>query len=262
MNPLKVLIIEDEKPAADKLQRTILKYDNTIQILGPIDNIKAAVSYLKDNLNDVDLLFLDIRLIDGESFSIFEQIEINKPVIFTTAYDEYALQAFKLNSIDYVLKPYTFDDIERAINKFHKIYDSRTDSKQLPFDVSILEKLLLQNQNQYKTRFVVRKGEKIKAIETSDIKLFYADDRDVYLVSTDGRRYSVNNKLEEICKLIDPTKFFRVNRTFLVQFGSINEIIAYSNSRLKLDVGFKYDKDIIVSRDKVNDFKKWMEGDS
>lgn len=259
----RILIIEDEKPAAEKLQRTILKYNSNLEISGPIDSIKSAVEYLNENLNEIDLIFLDIRLIDGESFSIFEQIEINKPVIFTTAYDTYALEAFKLNSIDYVLKPYTYSEIEKALNKYQKIYNDKTAiNPQLPFDVSLLEKFIAQNQKHYKSRFMVKKGEKIKAIDVSEIKLFYADDRDVYLLANDNRRYSVNNKLEEVCELIDPSNFFRVNRTFLVQFSAIIEVIAYSNSRLKLDVGFKFDKDIIVSRDKVNSFKLWLEGDN
>jgi len=259
---MKILIIEDEIPAAEKLRRNILKYSTDFEILASIQSIKKAVEFLSENQDSVDLLFLDIRLIDGESFSIFKQIEIDKPVIFTTAYDEYALEAFKLNSIDYILKPYTFSDIKTALDKYQKIYSKiEKIPQQLPFDVLMLEKLLQSNKKHYKNRFVVRKGEKIKAIETAEIKLFYADDRDVYLLSSDNRRYAVNNKLEEVCSLVDPTKFFRVNRTFLVQFDAIVEVIAYSNSRLKLDVGFKFDKDIIVSREKVNEFKSWMEGD-
>ncbi|MBI9066312.1 MAG: response regulator transcription factor [Salinivirgaceae bacterium] len=259
---LRILIIEDEKPAADKLERQLKKYNDDFIISGPIESVAEAVKLLELKQNEFDLLFLDIRLIDGESFSIFEKVKINKPVIFTTAYDNYALEAFKLNSIDYILKPYTFDSIKIALDKFYSLSESLSEFSQKPsINMEMIQNLLNANKKQYKTRFMVRKGEKIKAIETDDIKLFYADDRDVYLLSTDNRRYAVNQKLEETCNLVDPKKFFRVNRTFLVQYNAIEEVIAYSNSRLKLNVNFKFDKDIIVSREKVNDFKRWMEGE-
>lgn len=262
MKNLRILIIEDEKPAAAKLERQLLQYSGDFQIKGPIESVAEAIKILEAKQNEFDLLFLDIRLIDGESFSIFEKVKINKPVIFTTAYDNYALEAFKLNSIDYILKPYTFDSIKIALDKFYSLSESLSEYSQKPsINMEMIQNLINGNKKLYKTRFIVRKGEKIKAIETSEIKLFYADDRDVYLLSKDNRRYAVNQKLEETCTLVDPKKFFRVNRTFLVQYDAIEEVIAYSNSRLKLDVNFKFDKEIIVSREKVNDFKRWMEGE-
>lgn len=262
MKNLRILIIEDEKPAAQKLERQLLKYNESFIISGPIESVADAVNLLSTEQNNFDLLFCDIRLVDGESFSIFEKIKVDKPVIFTTAYDEFALEAFKLNSIDYILKPYTFDNIKIALDKFYQLSESMAGfAAQSNVSMEMIQQLLEGQKKQYKTRFMVRKGEKIRAIETSDIKLFYADDRDVYLLTRDNRRYAVNQKLEETTNMVDPKKFFRVNRTFLVQYDAIEEVIAYSNSRLKLDVAFKFDKDIIVSREKVNDFKRWMEGE-
>lgn len=262
MKNLRILIIEDEKPAAAKLKRQLLQYSENFQIYGPIESVAEAVKLLEHKQDDFDLLFLDIRLIDGESFSIFKKVKIITPVIFTTAYDNFALEAFKLNSIDYILKPYAFDSIKIALDKFYALSESLSAfSPKSSINMEMIQNLITGHKKQYKTRFMVKKGEKIKAIDTSNIKLFYADDRDVYLLSKDNRRFAVNQKLEETCNLVDPKKFFRVNRTFLVQYDAIEEVIAYSNSRLKLDVNFKFDKDIIVSREKVNDFKRWMEGE-
>lgn len=262
MKNLKILIIEDEKPAAAKLERQLLKYNSEFQISGPVESIADAVTILEKKQADFDLLFLDIQLIDGKSFSIFEKVEVKKPVIFTTAYDQFALEAFKLNSIDYILKPYSYENIKTALDKFFQLSQTMVEySDQPPVNIDLIQQLLGKQQKQYKSRFMVRKGEKIKAIETTDIKLFYADDRDVYLLTRDNRRFAVNQKLEEISALVDPKKFFRVNRTYLVQYDAIEEVIAYSNSRLKLDVDFKFDKEIIVSREKVNEFKRWMEGE-
>lgn len=255
---MNIAIIEDEKPAAEKLTKLIKTYDSSYCIFGPFSSISSSVEFLSNNMESIDLLFVDIQLTDGISFSIFEQINIQKPIIFTTAFNEYAIQAFKLNSIDYILKPYNLADIESAFVKYKSLKSSFSDTNQ-SFDIKALQEMVSQKPN-YKTRFMVRKGDKIKAIETKQIKLFYADDRDVYLLNDENRRYSVNLNLEEVNKLLDPETFFRVNRTFIVQFNAISEIIAYSNSRLKLDVGFKTDKDIIVSRDKVAEFKKWIEG--
>lgn len=262
MQILRALLIEDEKPAAAKLERLIKQYDEAIQITGPIESIHDAVSTLQADKDAFDLLFLDIQLVDGKSFEIFNQIKIDVPIIFTTAYDEFAIEAFKHNSIDYILKPYNFDAIKTALDKFYRINSHKTQAKaETKIDLSLIEQLLNKSEKQYKKRFMARKGDKLKAVETENIKLFYADDRDVYLITMDNKRYAVNQKLEEIDGLVDPTRFFRVNRSFLVHFNGIKEVIAYSNSRLKLDVDFKYDKDIIVSREKVNIFKLWLEGE-
>lgn len=263
MSPLRILIIEDEKPAVEKLTSILLKYNSKFSIVKNTISINESVEFLKSNLNSIDLIFLDIQLTDGLSFSIFEKIKITKPVIFTTAYNEYALKAFQLNSIDYILKPYIFEDIKKALDKFFNfknVIQEKDESEQ--FDIEFIKKVIAQEKSPiYKERFMVRKGEKIKAIDTSDIKLFYADDRDVYLISSENRTFAVNHKLEEVEKMLDPKKFFRVNRTYIVQFVAINEIIAYSNSRLKIDTNCRLDKEIIVSREKVGAFKRWIEGE-
>lgn len=262
MEPLNVLIIEDEKPAAEKLERLLKKYQPAINISGPIVSVEGAVAVLTEKADNFDLVFLDIRLIDGESFTIFKQVEVNLPVIFTTAYNQYAIEAFKLNSIHYLLKPYSFDDLKQALDKFYKVSHVKKSAPAPPqVDMELLQQLIQSPEKKYKSRFMVRKGEKIKTLDTNQIKAFYADDRDVFLLSDDNRRFSVQQKMEELEQVLNPKQFFRVNRTYIVQVNAINEIIAYSNSRLKIDVGFSFDKEIIVSREKVPSFKKWMEGE-
>ena len=249
---MNIVIIEDEQLASEKLERYLLKYNNSLNIISVLTNIVDAVEWFNSNDN-YDVVFMDIQLTDGLSFEIFNHTKINKPVIFTTAFDEYALDAFKVNSIDYILKPITFTDISKAMNKLK--------SMQTLFTPSSLSKVVeVVKQKKVKDRFLVRIGNHIKSIKIEEIALFFAEGRTVYLVTKKGKKFIVDFKLEILEGLINASLFFRVNRTFIINISAIKDVIVYSNSRLKIILETKTEKEIIVSREKVTAFKSWLEG--
>lgn len=257
---MKVLIIEDEVPAAEKLERYLLKYDSTIHIAAKLDTVKSAVAWLTTNQDQIDLIFMDIQLIDGLSFQIFQQVIVRKPVIFTTAFNEYALDAFKVNSIDYLLKPITFTDLSASLRKLDALREQLqpgTDSQR-----ERIQQLAAAGARpkEYKTRFMVKLGEHIRSITTDQIALFYADGRDVYLVTTQNRKFIIDYTLESLEDILDPSVFFRLNRTFILNINAIKDVLVYSNSRLKITLQQEFEKEIIVSREKVGDFKEWFDG--
>jgi DNA-binding LytR/AlgR family response regulator len=253
---MKVVIIEDEIPAAEKLERYLKRYDEGIEVLDKIQSVSKAVPWFKDFHDNVDLVFMDIELVDGQSFKIFEQVEISKPIIFTTAYDEYAVQAFDVNSIAYLLKPYSLEDLSKAIDKFKQLNSSVNQEQ----DLTELLKGIGQAKN-YKSRFMIKIGEHIRSVTIDDIVYFYAEGRNAYIINKQARRLIIDYKLEELEELLDPATFFRVNRTYIVNINSITDVLVYSNSRLKVITEVKTEKDIIVSREKVSDFKKWFDGE-
>ena len=250
---MNIVIIEDESLAADKLARYLLKYDATIQILEEIASISEAVSWFQAN-NDYDVVFMDIQLTDGLSFEIFNQVQITKPIIFTTAFDEYALDAFKVNSIDYILKPITFTDISKAMNKLKKLQSVFSGNDHIQTAVKEL------SEKKTKDRFLVRLGNHIHSIKTTEISLFYAEGRTVYLITTQKKKYILDYKLESLENVLNSAVFFRVNRTFILNISDIKDVLVYSNSRLKITSSVFNEKEIIVSRDKVSSFKLWFEG--
>ncbi|MDH5474529.1 MAG: LytTR family DNA-binding domain-containing protein [Cyclobacteriaceae bacterium] len=251
---MKVLIIEDEVPAAEKLERYISKYDNSIQVVGIINSIKESVHFLTDHLTTLDLIFMDIQLKDGLSFEIFDKVQVNKPVIFTTAFNEYAVDAFKVNSIAYLLKPITFTDLSIAMKKLDSL---KAQFSSVEHANLMVEKLTRKN---YKERFMVKVGDHIKSIKTEDIELFFAEGRDAYLVTNAKRKFIIDFKMEELQEMLNNTIFFRVNRTFIVNINAIKDVLVYSNSRLKITPTVDFDKEIIVSREKVTAFKEWFSG--
>lgn len=255
---MKVVIVEDEIPAAEKLERYIKRYDDSIEIIAKIQSIAEAVAWLKLHLDAVDLIFMDIELADGRSFEIFEKIDIHKPIIFTTAYDEYALKAFEVNSVSYLLKPITFLDLSGAISKFIGLQNL---TKEQP--TNQLKDLLkkLEEKRNFKTRFMIKIGEHIRSITTENIVYFYAEGRNAYITNDQGRRLIIDYKLEDLEEILDPALFFRVNRTFILNINFINDVLVYSNSRLKVITAVKSEKEIIVSREKVASFKKWFDGE-
>lgn len=255
---MKVLIIEDEVPAAEKLERYLLKYDPATTIAGHLSTVADAVLWLKENQERIDLIFMDIQLIDGLSFQIFQQVQVRKPVIFITAFNEFALDAFKVNSIDYLLKPITFTDLSNSLKKLESLREQLqwNDSK-----TRQLSDVFSSNKTKdYKTRFMVKLGDHIRSITADQISLFYADGRDVYLVTVQNRKFIVDYTLETLEDLLDPTVFYRVNRTFILNIHTIKDVMMYSNSRLKISLTQEFDKEIIVSREKVNPFKEWFDG--
>ena len=245
-----VLIVEDESLSAQKLQRMLEKSKFDINITGVTSSIKETVKFLMKNT--VDLIFLDIQLEDGISFKIFEQIDIDTPVIFTTAYDNYAIKAFELNSIDYLLKPVSKSKLNDAVEKYKKR------SVKIP-DINDLKNLL--DKKEYKKRFLVNVGMKIKTINTDDIAYFYAYDKSVFMTTYDKSRYTIDYTLENLNDELPPDKFFRINRKFIINIKAISNMITLSRSRIKIELDPPPPKDIeaIVSVDRSGDFKDWLD---
>ncbi|UII20681.1 LytR/AlgR family response regulator transcription factor [Fulvivirga ligni] len=252
---MKVLIIEDEVPAAEKLERYLLRYDANIEILDKLTSVEESVAWLKRHQDRIDLIFMDIQLTDGKSFDIFPSVNVEKPIIFITAFDEYAVEAFKVNSIAYLLKPIIYADLEAALNKMESLRSHLN-----PGAFNINQALQQLQKDQYKTRFMVKLGEHIKSITTDSIELFYAEGRTVYLLTNQERKFIIDYKLEELESMLDPQQFYRANRSFIVNINAIEDVVVYSNSRLQISTKVPFDKEIIVSREKVNPFKNWFNG--
>ena len=252
-----VIIIEDETLAGRRLHDLIKKYDPLTRVLAKIDSVKSSVKWFKENAHP-DLVFMDIQLADGLCFEIFEEVTPNAPVIFTTAFDEYAIRAFKVNSIDYLLKPIDFDELSFAIDKYHKL--TNTTDAQIPVvSREVSETVIRLLKNEYKERFAVKIGEHIRAFTAQDICCFYSFEKTTYALLNNKRAYIVDYSIEQLENILNPKHFFRVNRKFIVKHGSIKEIISYSNSRLKLILSVHPEnEDIIVSREKVSAFKTWL----
>jgi len=256
---MKVIIVEDETPAAEKLERLLKQYDPDIQICGRFDTVEKTVRWLENIDNTVDLIFLDIQLADGISFEIFRRTQVNSPVIFTTAYNEYAIDAFKVNSIDYLLKPISYEDLYRSMTKLESFRESLPTVKhRIQFEE--LSQALSQLQKNHKTRFMVKVGEHIRSVTTNNISLFYAEGRTIFMLTNQGKRFIIDYKLEELESLLDPERFFRVSRSFIVNINAVADVIMYSNSRLKVRMDQEFEKEIIVSREKVSQFKTWFDG--
>ncbi|WP_425237057.1 LytR/AlgR family response regulator transcription factor [Ulvibacterium sp.] len=251
---MKVVIIEDEYLAAEKLERYLLKYNRDIEVLIKLSSLETAIPWIGEHQETVDLFFMDVQLTDGLSFEIFSTISVEKPVIFTTAFDEFAIDAFKVNSIDYLLKPITFTDLSKALNKLKSLKEQFSRHPEISPLVQQLGK------KSYKDRFLVRMGNHIHSIPTESIGYFYAEGRDVYLKRTNGKKYLIEYTLESLEELLDPKKFLRTNRSFVVHINAIEDVVVYANRRLKLTLNPKTENELIVSREKVAKFKLWFEG--
>ena len=252
---MKVLIIEDEHLAANRLIDLIKKYDKYIEISAKISSVKKAIKWFKEN-PEPDLAFMDIQLADGLSFEIFEQCKINCPVIFTTAFDEYAIKAFKVNSVDYLLKPFDYTELANSITKYKTHFNTKSNLVQI--QQSQIEEVLNILENNYKSRFVVKVGVHIKSVETKDIAYFYSMQKASYLHTYQNKDYLIDFSLEQIEQLLNPKLFFRINRKYIININSIKDIVSFSNSRLKIILSNCDDEDIIVSREKIAKFKNWL----
>lgn len=251
---MNVLIIEDEKPAARRLNRMLAELDIEVQQM--LHSVEESLNWLQNNPHP-DLIFLDIQLSDGLSFEIFEEIEVKSAIIFTTAYDEYALKAFKLNSIDYLLKPIDDDELEAAVNQFKQQQPAQSD---VQVNLDDIRKLLINPvDRKFKKRLSIKVGQHIKIIHIDEIECFYSENKSTYIHTKENRNYLLDNSLENWQEQLDPEHFFRVNRTYIVHINAIKDIIAYSNSRLKLILNSYSENEIIVSRERVKDFKKWID---
>ncbi len=248
---MKILIIEDEKIAADKLERQLKQLDPDFEVAEKIDSVIKAVDWL--NNNEADLIFLDIHLSDGLSFTIFEEVEINTPIIFTTAYDAYAIQAFKLNSIDYLLKPINKGDLELALQKFHRLHGENSNQ-----DYLHLIALLKGKEHAFQERFMVYTGEKIKSVNIQQVAYFFAEGKYVFLVDKDNKQFIIDFTLSKLQTLLDPNLFFRINRKFIIHIDAIHQMEPYSKARLKIDLTPPANQDVIVSIERSSEFKKWL----
>jgi len=235
----------------------VRKYDPESTVYGPIRSVTKSVEWLKEH-PPPDLILMDIQLEDGLSFEIFEKVEVHSPVIFTTAYNEYTIKAFKVNSVDYLLKPIDYDELSAALEKLQTFFGPK--QNEVPVQKSMIyDKLLTQLGNQYKSRFVVKAGQHIRSIGVEDIMYFYSAGKSSFLCVTGGRNYDLDYSLDQVESLVDPEVFFRVNRKYIVRWDSIEDIVIYSGSRLKLKLKTPVDDDILVSREKVKNFKEWLD---
>ncbi len=250
---MKILIIEDEKIAADRLEKMLKEIDPALDVRAKLDSVEESVRWL--SRHSVELIFLDIQLSDGIGFEIFEQIDLKTPVIFTTAYDEYALKAFELNSVAYLLKPVRREELAASIAKYRSLR-----SLFLP-DMAALMACIKGDETRYKQRFVIQIGNKIKRIELAETAYFYALEKNVFLKTVRNKSYPVEYSLDALEKILDPRQFFRINRKMLISMHSIVNITAYSHARLKLELSPQPDAaaDIFVSIARAADFKKWLE---
>lgn len=251
---MKVLIIEDEPQAATRIEKLLVEIDSSVTILDKLDSVKRAVNWFKSGTKP-DLVLMDIQLADGLSFQIFDQAEVDCPVIFTTAYDEYALKAFKVNSIDYILKPVDRTELEKALFKL-KSLTRKPDAIHLHENISQVLNLL---SKKYKERFIVKVGEHLRTISVKDILYFYSQDKTTFCYTDENRTLILDFTLEQLEGMVDPELFFRVNRKFYVRTEAIKDIISHTNSRLKLVLMGSSDNDIIVARERVQDFKQWLD---
>jgi len=250
---MKVLIIEDEKPAARRLNRMLEKQQVGVSTM--LHSVTEAKQWFQTNEHP-DLIFLDIQLSDGLSFEIFEEIEIKSAIIFTTAYDQYALEAFKLNSIDYLLKPIDEDDLITAIEKYKSFKPQQENAMISLADVKRL--LVNETEKEYKTRFTIKIGQHIKMISLEDIECFYSENKSTYLSKTDGRSYLLDITLEQLEEQLQPKCFFRISRKFFININAVKDIVAYTNSRLKIQLNKYNEQELIVSRERVKEFKIWL----
>jgi two-component system LytT family response regulator len=254
---MRIAIIEDEPMAAERLENLILQLDPAIEVTGRCDSVQKSVKWFREN-SPPDLLFLDIQLGDGLSFEIFEQVEINCPVIFTTAYDTYAIEAFRLNSIAYLLKPVKKEELSASIEKYKAspYFGGNRFEQEQRFALDRVQQLLTK---QYKRRFLIKSGLHIRTIPVEEILYFYSLEKATYAVITSGRTHLFDHTLEQLEKLLDPALFFRINRKYIISVAAPVDIIVYSNSRLKLILKNCTDEDILVSREKVQEFKEWLD---
>jgi DNA-binding LytR/AlgR family response regulator len=248
------IIIEDEKPSARRLNRMLLAHD--INVKEMLHSVEESIIWFNNNQHP-ELIFLDIQLSDGLSFEIFENVDIKSAVIFTTAFDEYALKAFKLNSIDYLLKPIDTIELAEALKKFENRI-SNLQATRINFN-DLRELIVNPKGRDYKKRFSVTIGHHIKLIDVEDIECFFSENKATYAFTKNSRNYCIDGSLEQLELELEPDFFFRINRKQIIHLKAIRDIVSYTNSRLKISLNHYKEHDLIVARDRVRDFKKWIE---
>jgi DNA-binding LytR/AlgR family response regulator len=257
---MNILIVEDEELAVKKLKKTLFSVDETATVVGEEDSIKSTIDWLQKNPSP-DLILMDIELADGQSFEIFNQFQVKSPVIFITSYDEYALKAFKVNSVDYLLKPVQKEDLQAALEKYKQIKQMYTAEAPAPaISIGELVKELQQKfgTKEYRKRFLVKHGKKLVSVDVDEIAYFFSDDRLNFFKTTDNRKFVLDYTMEELDDMLDPGNFFRISRSFYISVDSVVQINDYFGNRLLLHLKPETDKEAIVSREKVTDFKNWL----
>ena len=248
---MKVLMFEDEKLNAERLIELIKRYDPSVRILAVIESVEKGIDWFIKNPSP-ELIFMDIRLTDGLSFELFEKVNIDIPVIFTTAYDEYAVRAFKVNSVDYLVKPVDYSELKAAIDKFKKVRPL--------LSRDFIQAILEQSNQKYKNRFLVKIGDQLRHVDCRDIAYFVFEDGLVMAVTKAKSALPMDHSLDHLEQLVNPADFFRLNRKVIARIDSIGRIHSYFNGRLKIELLPPLDEDIIVSRERVGKFKEWMGG--
>ncbi|MBU2915804.1 MULTISPECIES: LytR/AlgR family response regulator transcription factor [Reichenbachiella] len=259
---MKVLIIEDEQFAQDELKRLLAETSFDVEIIDCFESIEETVEWYEDN-EDPDLIFMDIQLSDGLSFEIFQQTTVSCPIVFTTAFENYAIRAFKVNSIDYLLKPIEKDDLEAALKKYADLNDNKSEEEEGSVALSIdqVQQLLKlsDEQRDYKKRFIIKSGDRLRHVSVEDIAYFYAEDDYTYLVSKEGAKFIISFKLDELVKQLDPSDFFRLSRKYIANIHSIKLVNKYFNSRLEVILQPETKDQILISRVRVPEFLNWLE---
>lgn len=254
MADFRFVLVEDEAAAANRLRKQVMELRPQAEHLHTLDTVEAAVVWLSANPAAYDLLFMDVQLADGISFEIFEEVKIQKPVIFTTAYDAYALQAFRVNGLDYLLKPVKSEELQQALERFDAL------QKAAPaLDYSKLAEALRQPQKSYQKRLLVKIGESLKALDVEEAAYFYAHEKVIFLRQHNGREYPLDHNLDQLEALLDPRQFFRINRQYIVNIQAIQSMHAWSKSRIKLLLEPAAPTETVVSTYRTSDFKAWLE---
>jgi len=259
---MNVVVIEDERLTAQRLISLVKKYDASIHVLVEIPSVAEAISWFKTHpVPSVDLIFMDIHLEDGDSFQIVSELNLTTPIIFTTAFDGYMIKAFKVNSIDYLLKPVNYEELAGALDKFRSLRSNDNELQWGPRQADIetlIKQLSQQNNPQFKDRFMITVGTKIRSIKTESIAYFYLEEKTVLLVTHDGTILPMDYSLDKLMQIIDPKQFFRISRQFMVSLNSIQMVHAISAGKLRLDLIPKTKQEVTVSGDRVSDFKAWL----
>ncbi len=255
---MKILIIEDEELAVKKLIKTLATIDSNAEITGVTSSIKSTVNWLNNNPTP-DLILMDIELADGQSFEIFDQVEVKSPVIFTTSYDEYAVKAFKVNSVDYLLKPIQKDELKTSLEKFRNLKKQQIPATSASHVENLIKELQAQLQHkEYRKRFLVKHANKLISVEIGEIAYFLSENGLNFFITKEGKKFLVDYLMDEIETMVDPDKFFRVSRSLIVTFDCIEKMEDYFGSRIILKLKPESEKESLVSREKVSEFKKWM----
>lgn len=250
---MQILILEDEEQALIRLQKLVTEVVTRANIVGTISSVASAVEWFQAHAMP-DVVFMDIQLADGNSFQLFNKVKITCPVIFTTAYESYALQAFKVNSVDYLLKPIDKAEVKRAIDKLKLLQGSRS----MVTDYNEILKSIQQPEKKYKDRFIIKIGDTIKSLNIADVAYFYTENKTNFVITNEGKRYPVDYNLDQLEEMINPKNFFRINRQFIIGHHAIEEMKAHTRARIIVRLNPPTKLDTVVALDRAHDFRKWL----